>query len=78
MEFDNIRYYHSEKQKDRFAIPDFYLPKTNEIIEIKGAENQHCLPLQEMKDKFKRYVELGYKVKLLIGKNHIDRTELVI
>lgn len=32
-----IKYYDSSKHKFRCAIPDFYLPKTNTIVEIKST-----------------------------------------
>lgn len=58
-----IRYWDSEHQKERVAIPDFYLPKTNELVEIKSRWTYRQ---QEMKDKFEAYRKLGYKPKLIL------------
>lgn len=58
-----IPYYDSVKKANRTAIPDFYLPDTNEIIEIKSC---YTYNEQEMKEKFKSYRNLGYKCKLIV------------
>jgi len=64
-----VEYFDTQKNSDRIAIPDFYLPDTNEIIEIKS---DWTYDEQNMKDKFKAYKENGYKVKLLLeGKETI-------
>lgn len=65
-----IPYFDSNKRKKRVAFPDFYLPDTNEIIEIKSC---YTYNEQEMKDKFKAYRDLGYKCKLIV-----DFKEVVI
>lgn len=53
----------------RIAIPDFYLPDTNEIVEIKS---DFTLDIQEMLDKFDAYKKLGYNVKLILEHEEID------
>jgi len=58
-----ILYWDSQKQKQRVAIPDFYLPEKNEIVEIKSDFTYNE---QNMKDKFKAYKEHGYKPKLIL------------
>jgi hypothetical protein len=58
-----ILYWDSQLLRQRVAIPGFYLPETNEIVEIKG---EHTYNEQNMKDKFKVYREHGYKVKLIL------------
>lgn len=63
-----IKYFDSQKQDFRCAIPDFYLPKTNEIVEIKS---NWTLNKQNMKDKFNAYVEQGYKPKLILNKQEV-------
>lgn len=63
-----IKYFDSQKQDFRCAIPDFYLPKTNEIVEIKL---NWTLNKQNMKDKFNAYVEQGYKPKLILNKQEV-------
>lgn len=58
-----IQYFDTTRQIWRNAIPDFYLPDTNEIIEVKSS---YTYDEQNMKDKFKSYIELGYKPKLIL------------
>ena len=62
VEFKHIKYWDSQKEEYRCAIPDFYLPETNTIVEIKS---DYTLDIQNMKDKFKAYKELGYNTKLI-------------
>ena len=57
-----IKYWDSQKQEFRCAIPDFYLPKQNLIIEIKSS---WTLDKQNMIDKVKAYKDLGYNFKLI-------------
>lgn len=57
-----IKYFDTQKREYRCAIPDFYLPETNTIVEIKS---DYTLDIQNMKDKFKAYKELGYNTKLI-------------
>lgn len=58
-----IEYWDSQECKYRIAIPDFYLPDTNEIVEIKSDYWYNSI---NMKDKFNRYKELGYNFKLIL------------
>lgn len=67
VEFLRIEYFDSQKNQNRIAVPDFYLPDTNEIIEIKSTAT---LDLQNMKDKFDEYKKLRYKPKLVL--NHVE------
>lgn len=73
-ECENLRilYWDSQKHIQRIAIPDFYLPDTNEIIEIKSSWTYNE---QNMKDKFKEYIRHGYKPKLILNK---IETKLII
>ena len=57
-----INYWDSQKQEYRCAIPDFYIPLTNTIVEIKSS---YTLNKQNMKDKMKAYKDLGYNFKLI-------------
>ena len=59
-----IRYWDSQKNKERTAIPDFYLPETNEIVEIKSS---FTYDEQNMKDKFEAYRKAGYFPKLVLN-----------
>jgi hypothetical protein len=53
-----IKYFNSNQQRYRIAIPDFYLPKTNTIVEVKST---YWLDETEMRDKKEAYTSLGYK-----------------
>jgi hypothetical protein len=56
-----IKYFHSEQKRYRIAIPDFYLPETNTIVEVKST---YWLDELEMRDKKEAYTSLGYKFHL--------------
>lgn len=62
VEYFHIKYFDTQKQEYRCAIPDFYIPSTNTIIEIKS---EYTLDKQNMKDKMKAYLDLGYNFKLI-------------
>ena len=47
----------------RVAIPDFYLPETNTIVEIKS---NYFYDEQNMLDKHKEYKRHGYNFKLIL------------
>lgn len=66
-----VEYFDTKRNIIRYAIPDFLLTKTNEIIEIKSSYTikNH---VQEMKDKFIAYQKLGYKPKLLLDWEFVD------
>lgn len=69
VEYLRIKYFDSQKQIYRCAIPDFYLFESNTIVEIKS---KYTLDIQNMKDKFKSYKELGYNVLLVLENNIVD------
>ena len=56
------KYRDSELQRERVAVPDFYLPKTNEIIEVKSKYTLGNI--QRMKEKFEAYQKRGFIPKL--------------
>ena len=64
-EYENlmINYFDTQQNKPRFAIPDFYLPETNTIVEIKSI---WTLNKQNMIDKVDAYKKLGYNFKLIL------------
>ena len=62
VEFFHIKYWDSQKQEYRCAIPDFYIPSQHLIVEIKSS---YTLDEQNMKDKMKAYKNLGYNFKLI-------------
>lgn len=69
VEFLKIKYFDSQKKEYRCAIPDFYFPDTNTIVEVKS---NWTLDIQNMKDKFKAYKEQGYNCKLLYEHKFVD------
>ena len=69
METKRIEYFDSQRNRKRIAVPDFYLPETNELVEIKG---DWTYSEQNMKDKFKAYRDSGYKPILILEGKQID------
>lgn len=69
IEFLRIKYLDTQKNKIRIAIPDFYLPESNTIVEIKS---NYTFNEQNLNDKFKKYKELGYNVKLILEHVEVD------
>lgn len=68
VEFKHIKYWDSQHQEYRCAIPDFYIPSQNLIVEIKSS---FTLDEQNMKDKMKAYQDLGYNTKLICDHKEI-------
>ena len=64
-----IKYFNTDLNEYKCAIPDFYLPKTNTIVEIKS---NWTLDIQEMKDKVKAYKDLGYNFKLILEHKEVN------
>lgn len=62
-----IKYWDSQRKKFRCAVPDFYIPLENLIVEIKS---EYILDKQNMIDKKNAYIEQGYKFKLIC--DHIE------
>lgn len=60
-----IEYWDSQMAEYRIAIPDFHLPDTNEIVEIKSTWTYNE---QNMSDRFYRFRQLGYNCKLILDK----------
>lgn len=58
-----IPYYDTISLKERIAIPDFYLPDTNTIVEVKS---NYTYNKQNMIDKSNVYKSLGYNFILLL------------
>ena len=61
MESLRIKYYDTQRKKNRIAIPDFLIENT--IVEIKS--NYTYDPIN-MKDKFIEYKKMGYESKLIV------------
>lgn len=69
VEFFRIKYFDTIKNEYCIAVPDFYIPSTNTIVEIKS---KYTLNIQNMKDKFSAYKNLGYNTKLILNKKEVD------
>lgn len=63
-----IEYFDSTTNSMRIAIPDFYLPEENKIVEIKAS---YWYNEKVMQDKFARYKELGYDTMLILDKKPV-------
>jgi hypothetical protein len=64
-----IKYFDTLDNCVRIAIPDFYIPSTNTIVEIKSEYTTNSI---NMRDKFKAYNELGYNAKLILEHKEVD------
>lgn len=64
-EMESLRflYWDSQQQKERVAIPDFYIPNQKLIVEIKS---DYTYDEQNMKDKVEEYKKHGYDFKLIL------------
>ena len=69
VESKRIRYYDTKAGVERVAIPDFYLPESNMLVEIKS---RYTYDEQNMKDKFKAYRDSGYNPILILEKKQIE------
>ena len=69
VEFKHIKYWDSQRQEYRCAIPDFYIPKYNMIVEIKSL---YTLDKQNMIDKKQAYLNLGYNFKLICEHKELE------
>ena len=69
VEHMRIKYYDRDKKTYRIAVPDFYLPDSNTIVEVKSS---YWLTEQEMKDKSDAYKALGFKFALYLDHKLIE------
>lgn len=68
-----IKYFDSQEKTFRLAIPDFYIPESNTIVEIKS---KYTLDVQNMKDKVYEYKKLGYNFKLILEHKEVNIYDL--
>jgi len=61
-----IRYFDSISKCFRNAIPDFFFPYYNLIVEVKSRFTYNK---QNMKDKLSEYKNMGFQVKLIVENN---------
>jgi hypothetical protein len=73
VEYLRIKYFDTQKQKVRIAIPDFYIPDSNEIIEIKS---KFTLDKQNMIDKATEYINKGYRFSLMLDGKRLSFKDL--
>lgn len=63
VEHMRIKYLSQNENRYRIAIPDFYLPETNTITEVKST---YWLNVNEMVEKSKAYRSMGYNFNLYL------------
>jgi len=63
-----IEYWDTQLNKYRISIPDFYLPETNTIVEIKSSWTYNQ---QNLKDRLIVYKKMGYDFKLILNKQEM-------
>lgn len=73
MECLRIKYFDTQKNIIRCAIPDIYLFESNTIVEIKST---YSLDKKNMLDKIKEYKKLGYDFKLILNKDEVNIEEI--
>lgn len=74
MESLRITYYDSQKKQMRTALPDFHLSDSNEIVEVKSV---YFFNKINMQDKFREYVKLGYRCKLVLEHREYSVAEVM-
>lgn len=63
-----FEYYDTQMKKMRTALPDFYLPETNTIVEIKSC---WTYDRQNMIDRVSVYTKNGYSFKLILDHKEV-------
>ena len=61
-----VRYFDTQLQRERVAVPDFYLPDQNKLVEIKSP---WTYDKQNMLDKETAYKALGYNFELRLDED---------
>jgi hypothetical protein len=74
IEYFRIKYWDSQKYKYRVAIPDFYIPSENKIIEIKS---KFTFNKQNIIDKFNEYIKMNFSVSLIYENKEYSFNELL-
>ena len=69
-----IRYFDTQMNDYRYAIPDFYLPDTNTIVEIKS---NFTLDVINMRDRIKEFKKRGYNFKLIFDFKEMTLDEIL-
>lgn len=58
-----IKYFDTQKSKFRIAVPDFYIPSTNTIVEIKSS---YWLDEVNLADRCMEFEKMGFKFQLVL------------
>jgi hypothetical protein len=69
-----IKYFDTQKNDYRYAVPDFYLVETNTIVEIKSA---FTLDVVNMRDRKKEFEKRGYNFKLIFEFKEMTLDEIL-
>lgn len=64
----SVKYFDSQHDIERTAIPDVFIPSTNTIVEIKSTWTYNK---QQMKDRFLAFRAAGYNTKLILNKQEV-------
>lgn len=64
-----IKYFDTQLQKQRLAIPDFYLSSTKTLVEVKSLGTYDK---QNMKDRFEAYKKEGYTPVLVLEGQEVE------
>lgn len=68
-----LKYFDPAQNLYRVAIPDFYLPDDNRIVEVKST---YWLDIENMRAKARGYVDLGFKFSLYLDGEFIENWSL--
>lgn len=70
-EYEKIRIKYEDSQANtwRVAVPDFYLPESNTLVEIKS---NYTYNKKNMEDKVTEYKKLGFNFKLVLEHQEYD------
>lgn len=69
MEAVAIEYYDTQLEQTRTALPDFLIPQSNTLVEIKSL---YTYDKQNMIDRSEQYKKLGYNFKLILEHQEYD------
>lgn len=70
----NIPYWDTQLNKQRIAIPDFFLIEEKTLVEVKST---YTYDYQNMVDKSSQYKKLGYNFKLVLNHQEYDYCPLI-
>lgn len=68
-----IKYFDTQKSGYRIAVPDFYIPSTNTIIEVKS---HYWYDEINISDRYKEFKALGFNFELFLDKKLVRPREI--